>query len=108
MEFFLKSLSYYYWEYGRKPHRILYYSVAIIVLFGFTYWLNNDLIALNSQSIKSLGLWDSFYFSTTTFTTLGYGDFSPIGWLRILSSIEAFFGVVNMGFLIAGYSNTKY
>lgn len=106
--FLTKTLSYHYWEYGRKPHRIIYYSLAIIVLCGFTYWLNNDLIALNSQSINNFGFWDSFYFSTTTFTTLGYGDFSPVGWLRILTSIEAFLGVVNMGFLIAGYSNNKY
>lgn len=106
--FFTKSLSYYYWEYGSKPHRIIYFSLAIIILFGFLFWLNTDLIALNSSSIKNFGLGDSFYFSTITFTTVGYGDLSPLGWLRILSSIEAFLGVVNMGFLIAGYSNNKY
>lgn len=106
--YFTKSLSYHYWEYGRKPHRIIYYSLAIIILFGFIYWLNSDLIALNSSSIKVFGFGDSFYFSTITFTTLGYGDLSPLGWLKTLSSIEAFLGVINMGFLIAGYSNNKY
>ncbi len=107
-DFFTKSLSYYYWEYGRKPHRIIYLSIAIIFIFGFIYWLNSDLIALNSSKISNFNLADSFYFSTTTFTTLGYGDLSPLSWLRIFSSIEAFLGVVNMGFLIAGYSNNKY
>lgn len=108
--YFTKSLSYYYWEYGRKPHRIIYISLAIIISFGFIYWLNSDLIALNSSSAKEFGFGfgDSFYFSTITFTTLGYGDLSPLSWLKILSSIEAFLGVVNMGFLIAGYSNNKY
>jgi hypothetical protein len=108
VRFLTKSLSYYYWEYGRKPHRIIYISVGIIILFGFLYWLNSNLIAINSSHIQHFGFGDSFYFSTITFTTLGYGDFSPLGWLRILSSIEAFSGVVNMGFLIAGYSNNKY
>lgn len=106
--YFTKSLSYHYWEYGRQPHKIIYYSLAIIISFGFIYWLNSDLIALNSSSIKEFGFGDSFYFSTITFTTLGYGDLSPLGWLKILSSFEAFFGVINMGFLIAGYSNNKY
>jgi hypothetical protein len=106
--YFTKSLSYYYWEYGRKPHRIIYYSLAIIICFGFIYWLNADLIALNSASIKEFGFWDSLYFSTTTYTTLGYGDLSPLSGLRVLTSIEAFLGVINMGFLIAGYSNNKY
>lgn len=106
--FFTKSLSYYYWEYGRKPHRIIYLSIAIIFLFGIIYWLNNDLIALNSNRITNFTFGYSLYFSTTTYTTLGYGDLSPLGWLRLFTSIEAFLGVINMGFLIAGYSNNKY
>lgn len=106
--FFTKTLSYYYWEYGRKPHRIIYTSMVMIISFGFVYWLNSDLIALNSSSIKEFGFGDSFYFSTITFTTLGYGDLSPLSWLKIVSSVEAFLGVINMGFLIAGYSNNKY
>lgn len=105
--FITKSLSYYYWEYGRKPHRIIYYSLVLIISFSLIYWLNSELISHNTDS-KSFGIVDSLYFSTITFTTLGYGDLSPIGWLRIFSSIEAFLGAVNMGFLIAGYSNNKY
>ncbi|RZK47857.1 MAG: two pore domain potassium channel family protein [Pedobacter sp.] len=102
-----KSLSYYYWEYGRKPHRIIYLSLAVIVLFGLIYWLSSDLISANTNN-KNFNLGDSLYFSTITFTTLGYGDFSPVGWLKMLSALEAFLGVINMGFLIAGYSNNKY
>ena len=77
-------------------------------IFGFLYWLNRESIALNSSAIKSFTIWDGFYFSTTTYTTLGYGDLSPLSRLRILTSIEAFLGVINMGFLIAGYSSNKY
>ncbi|MDM8162237.1 potassium channel family protein [Labilibaculum sp. K2S] len=105
--FFTKTLSYYYWEYGRKPHRIIYLSLAIIIVFGLIYWINYDLISANT-AYNNFNLGDSLYFSTITFTTLGYGDFSPVGWLKVLSAIEAFSGVVNMGFLIAGYTNNKY
>ncbi len=34
------------------------------------------------------------YFSAVTFTTLGYGDFHPVGIVKILASIEAFLGVI--------------
>jgi len=32
------------------------------------------------------------YFSVVTFTTLGYGDFIPLGMARVVSAIEAFTG----------------
>ena len=64
------------------------------------------------QYIKPLNesktLLDSIYFSTVTFTTLGYGDLSPIGWIRLITSLEAFFGILSMGFLVAGFSKAKY
>jgi hypothetical protein len=106
-EYITKTISFLYWEYGHKPHRIIYLSLAIIFLFGCIFWLSGDLVAYSNKT-KSFGFWDGVYFSTITFTTLGYGDYSPTGWLKILCSIEAFSGVVNMGFLIAGYSNNKY
>lgn len=108
LRFVAKSISYYYWEYGSKPHRIIYLSLAIILLAGFIFWWNADLISWNLQGTEKFDFLDSIYFSTITFTTLGYGDFSPTGWLRIITSIEAFSGVINMGFIIAGYSNNKY
>lgn len=103
-----KTLSFYYWEYGRKPHRIIYLSIAIIVFFGLIFWLAGSLVSININSSTELNFGDYFYFSTITFTTLGYGDMSPHGWLKLLTSIESFLGVINTGFLIAGYSNTKY
>lgn len=105
--FMTKSLSYYYWQYGSKPHRIIYCSIAAIILFSLVYWLNSDLISMNTKE-GNFNFGDSIYFSTITFTTLGYGDFSPQGWLKILASLESFLGVINTGFLLAGYANNKY
>jgi len=33
------------------------------------------------------------WFSLTTFVTLGYGDFAPMGWFRLVTGIEALLGV---------------
>ena len=34
------------------------------------------------------------YFSFTTYTTVGYGDYVPVGPVRLLSQIEALVGLV--------------
>ncbi|WP_434339572.1 potassium channel family protein [Motilimonas cestriensis] len=40
-------------------------------------------------------LWDSFYFSIVTFTTLGYGDFSPgEGLSRLIANMVSIFGLL--------------
>jgi hypothetical protein len=41
----------------------------------------------------------SIYYSIVTFTTLGYGDFYPVGLGRALASIEALAGYIILGIL---------
>ena len=43
------------------------------------------------------GFDDAFYFSITSYTTLGIGDLYPTGALRIISGIEALNGLVMAG-----------
>lgn len=43
---------------------------------------------------------DAFYFSTTTITTLGYGDIVPVGIFRYFVIIEVFMGLVYTGSMI--------
>lgn len=104
-KYFTKTLSYFYWGYGKKPHRIIYISIATIFICASIYFCFPSLI---NSTAPNQTIIDSIYFSTVTFTTLGYGDFSPLGGLRIVSLIEAFFGAMSIGFLVAGFSNTKY
>lgn len=40
---------------------------------------------------------DAFYFSITSYTTLGIGDLYPTGQLRLLSGLEALNGLVMVG-----------
>jgi len=39
-------------------------------------------------------LFDAFYLSATTFTTLGFGDLTPMGAIRVLSGCEALTGLL--------------
>ncbi|ASJ05210.1 hypothetical protein A3L01_07435 [Thermococcus barossii] len=47
------------------------------------------------------GVLDILYYSMVTFTTLGYGDMHPTGWLKALSALEALTGAVFMALIVA-------
>lgn len=51
--------------------------------------------------------YNSFYFSIVTWTTLGYGDFSPVENLRLVTAAEAFIGYIYMAILIGLLLNTS-
>ncbi|WP_297549065.1 potassium channel family protein [Thermococcus sp.] len=44
---------------------------------------------------------NALYYSLVTFTTLGYGDMHPTGWLKALSALEALTGAVFMALIVA-------
>ena len=44
--------------------------------------------------------WDHLYFSAVTFSTLGFGDFTPEPNSRILASFEAILGNIHLGILV--------
>nr|WP_249122496.1 potassium channel family protein [Pseudoalteromonas sp. A22] len=44
---------------------------------------------------------DCIYFSTVTWTTLGFGDFTPTADSRFYAAIEAVFGYLYSGILIS-------
>jgi hypothetical protein len=43
---------------------------------------------------------DAFYFSTTTITTLGYGDITPVGVFRLFVVIELIAVIVGQRFFL--------
>lgn len=106
-EKFFDNLSKYTIGYGEKPLRLLVTTVIVISMFTFLYmfcgvknskgiFIGIDLNNIKNYSIKDvldiyLDLW---YFSTVTFTTLGYGDLTVSTFFgKILVCIEAFAGV---------------
>jgi hypothetical protein len=103
--YLVKSIGYYYWGYGKKPANVIYYSIGAILLCSIIYFFFQSNL-LPKDDNKSF--MDCIYYSTITFTTLGYGDILPTGGLRIIALLEAFFGALSIGFLVAGFSNSKY
>ena len=103
--------------YGEKPFNVIWASISIIFAASlfFFYWgiellgsevlnltprlINYDL-SLNFQWVitnfgKVFNDWlECLYTSVITFTTLGYGDVHPIGFSRIVASVEAGIGII--------------
>ncbi len=99
-----------YWEYGQEPGRLILITLGSVLLFGVFFSIfpeNFKGLNLASQPYWKV-LFNSIYYSVVTFTTLGYGDISPTGFLKFFAAIEAIFGAITLGFLVAGLSKENY
>ncbi len=69
-----------------------------IILFAAAFYILQDYSALgriggNFQNVASSFL----YFSTETYTSLGFGDVFPLGQIRMVAGMEALTGLVMIG-----------
>ena len=74
---------------------IILAHVAEIWLFAIGYYVMihyGDFGTLSGNI--DLSLLDCSYFSFTTYTTLGFGDIEPSGYLRFLTGLESLTGLV--------------
>ena len=100
MSRFLSKLVDVFCGYGEQPWRIVGLSLGIIFLCAFAYAFTglsfNDTFFAMSTSLsfnENIAIFQSsLYFSVVTFTTLGYGDLTPVGISRAIAAIEAFTG----------------
>jgi hypothetical protein len=78
--------------YGERPTRVLVAGAMIIIACAFFYSSPGMLISRSGTTEASF--MQGLYFSTITFTTLGYGDLypSPDNYCRVLAMAEAITG----------------
>lgn len=87
--------------YGEKPHRIALAAILTILSFALIFYLFNGIRDVLDPSY--IMKWsDCIYYSTVTFTTVGYGDFipKPYPFFRLSAALEAFLGVFLTGLFI--------
>lgn len=87
--FFFGDLS---CKYGTSIIRILIWMLVTIFGFAAYHYFAQDL-AYYSEPINT-SLEQCVYFSITTFSTVGYGDFHPVGGALALSATEGVLGII--------------
>ncbi len=86
--------------YGERPMNVIIFSMALILACSLGYFtmgvnFSGEVIQFSTDASISENISDFFsalYFSIVTFTTLGYGDITPLGFARVISAFEAFVG----------------
>jgi len=85
--------------YGERPKRVVLIALAVIIAFTLLYYAGSG-IGKDGDEDYEPSLKESFYFSVVTFTTLGYGDFSPKPDFQLLATLEAFTGAFTIALFV--------
>ncbi|MBL4651922.1 MAG: two pore domain potassium channel family protein [Flavobacteriales bacterium] len=98
--------------YATNPLRVLFSTAMIYTAFSLTYFIlphfekGSEIV----QSVSHPGgagelshLESAFYHSAVTFLTIGYGDYFPTGFFRILSAVEGWVGVFLMSYFTVAF-----
>jgi len=94
--------------YGESPWRIIGGSIGFILFTALLYPLGGWLRPIDGEPMtynQILGgelslLLESLYFSTLTFTTLGMGDYEPVGVGQIIATLNTALGAVLIALLV--------
>jgi len=89
---FFGSLNRLIWGYGELPFRTFGIACAVLILSALCYYVSGTV--LTGGFVQKIDLFESFYMSVITYTTVGYGDYLPMGWVRGVAAIEALSGVL--------------
>ena len=58
--------------------------------------------AVKCGKVECTSFWEALYFSGVSFSTIGYGDMSPLGITRLFAVLEGVLGILTCsGFLVS-------
>ncbi len=95
--------------FATSPMRVLVSTVLIYFVFVFVQFLAPFILETSINCIAQdasvmTKFWDTAYYSAITYLTIGYGDCSPLGFLRLVASIEGFVGVFMMSYFTVAFA----
>lgn len=100
LKWVLISLNRWVWGYGEKPLRT-FVTVGSVIGACAAIYASAGLIRVNGAA-RSIDFCEALYFSAVTFATVGYGDYLPLGWIRLIAVFESMAGIFLMPlFLVA-------
>jgi hypothetical protein len=93
--------------YATNPFRVIFSILVVNLLFAILYTLfmgDTNLISCipNDLSIGAK-FFESLYFSSITFFTIGYGECVPQGFFKVIAPIQGFTGVFLMSYFTVAF-----
>ena len=94
-------------KYATNPMRVILSVLIVYSVYSVLYFVIPLFSAASLESsyqltdAHSLGV--AFYYSAVTFFTIGFGDYYPMGYLRILAATEGFTGVFLMSYFTVAF-----
>lgn len=97
--------------YGENPGRVIWAMVVVVlVCAALQLWLGVNTpdgpLKFDPEAgvlYNFWGLMNCAYYSIVTFATLGYGDFAPLGWGKLVASAEAFVGAFILALVVTAF-----
>jgi hypothetical protein len=81
-------------------------ATVVVTLFATFYWVGSPYgwgicptfsSSAEKQAREPVHFTECLYFSVVTIATLGYGDYRPVSWGRLIASVETLLGLVLAG-----------
>ena len=98
--------------FGIKFESVIISILCVIFLSALLYAIAGSMGFLNYDGCESASLVDllinSLYLSFITYTTVGFGDISPLEGFRFVTMIEGIFGVILNAWLVAMLSRRLF
>lgn len=98
------SFSNFIWGHGEKPVRTLICAFLLVSLSAVIYSCGS---LVKGGEMFRPDIFNAFYFSMVTFTTVGYGDMTPVGFTKLVVIFELSCGLFIMPMFIIALSR-KY
>jgi len=94
--------------YATNPIRVMLAMVVAYVFYSVTYifaelFTSASILETVVHNEAATMIGKAFYFSFVTYLTIGYGDFVPMGFIRILAGLEAFTGLFLMSYFTVAF-----
>jgi len=88
------------WGHGELPFRTLAWIGFILLGYALIYHLSGSI--LTGGVSRAITFSEALYMSVITFSTVGYGDYLPLGWVRGFTMLEALSGIFFMPLFLVG------
>lgn len=88
---FALTFSYLVWGHGERPARTFFSGILVILIAAFGYM--QGMLYFKAGLIVKPQFWEALYFSVITFSTVGFGDITPLGLTKLIAGLEAICGI---------------